>query len=250
MSGHSHWAGIKHKKGTVDAKRGKLFSKIAKQIMVAARAGGGDVNANLALKYAIEKARQANMTKDSIDRAIKKGTGEIEGAELVSLVYEGFGPGGVAIMVDVLTDNRNRTASEIRKIFETRGSRLGAPNEVAWIFTKKGLFAVDVNKVDEDTLMEIALDASADDMEQVGSVYEITCEISHFEQLKQALEKNNIPTDVAELTLIPQTVVELDENKGRKVLALMEALEDHDDVQNLHANFQLPEAMLLEETST
>ena len=248
MSGHSHWAGIKHKKGAVDAKRGKLFSKIAKQIIVAARAGGGDVNANLTLKYAIDKARQANMTKDSIERAIKKGTGELAGGDLVNLVYEGFGPGGVAVIAEALTDNRNRTASEIRKVFETRGARLGGPNEVSWMFDKKGLVSVEEDKIDEDTLMEIAIEAGAEEMEKVGSVFEITCEPSDFEGLKQALDEKGIPTQAAELTLIPQNVVELDEKTGRKVLTLMEALEEHDDIQNVHANFRLPEALLMEQT--
>jgi len=248
MSGHSHWAGIKHKKGATDARRGKLFSKIAKQIIVAARTGGGDPDANLNLKYAVEKARQANMTKDSIERAIKKGTGEIEGVELSALMYEGFAAGGVALMVEILSDNRNRTASEIRKIFDTHGARLGSPNEVAWMYSTKGLFSVEADKVDEDTLMEIALDAGAEEMERVGDVYELTCETSEFEGLKQALAGAGIPAQVGEITMIPQSVVQLDEKTGRKVLALMEALEDHEDVQNLHANFQLPEAMLLEET--
>ena len=248
MSGHSHWAGIKHKKGVTDARRGKLFSKIAKQIVVAARTGGGDPNANLPLKYAADKARQANMTKESIERAIKKGTGEIGGVELTTLRYEGFGPGGVALMVEILTDNRNRTAGEIRKIFDSHGARLGAPNEVAWMYSTKGLFSVETDKVDEDTLMEIALDAGAEEMEQVGDVYELTCGPAEFEGLKQALARADIPTQVGEITMIPQSVVQLDEKTGRKVLALMEALEDHEDVQNLHANFQLPEAMLLEQT--
>lgn len=248
MAGHSHWAGIKHKKGVTDARRGKLFSKIAKQIMIAARTGGGDADSNLPLKYAIDKARMANMTKDSIERAIKKGTGEIEGIELTPLMYEGFSRGGVALMVEILTDNRNRTAGEIRKIFDSHGGRLGAPNEVAWMYSTKGLFSVETDKVDEDALLEIALDAGAEEMERVGDVYELTCEPSDFEGLKQALADAHIPTQVGELTMIPQSVVQLDESTGRKVLSLMEALEDQEDVQNLHANFQLPEAMLLEET--
>lgn len=247
MSGHSHWAGIKHQKGAADAKRGKLFSKVAKQIMVAARNGGGDVASNLPLKYAVEKARGANMPKDSIDRAIKKGTGDLPGEELVSLVYEGFGPGGVAVLVESLTDNRNRTAGEIRKLFDIRGGRLAGVGQVAWMFSQKGFVSVRADVVDEDVLMELALDAAADDMENVGAFHEIVCDPARFEEFKVTLAAREIPTEVCELTLIPQNIVELDERNGRKILALMEALEDHEDVQNVHANFKLPEAMLAEE---
>ncbi|MFH0962639.1 MAG: YebC/PmpR family DNA-binding transcriptional regulator [Planctomycetota bacterium] len=249
MSGHSHWAGIKHKKGIVDAKKGKVFSKVAKQITIAARRGGGDLNANLTLKYAVEKARSVNMSKDSIERAIKKGTGEIAGEELVQIVYEGFGPGGVAILVDCLTDNRNRTAGEIRKLFDSHGGRLAGVGQVAWMFSQKGLISVDAAAASEDDLMEIALDASAEDMERVGSSYELTCLPAAFERLKAGLAAGRIPMGVCEITMIPQNVVELDEDSGRKVLSLMEKLEDHDDVQNVYANFKLPEAMLIEHTS-
>jgi len=247
MSGHSHWAGIKHQKGAADAKRGKLFSKVSKQITVAARNGGGDITSNLPLKYAVEKARAANMAKDGIERAIKKGTGDLPGEELVSLVYEGFGSGGVAILVESLTDNRNRTAGEIRKMFDIHGGRLAGVGQVAWMFSQKGFVSVRTDAVDEDVLMEIALDVAADDMEDVGAFHEIVCDPACFEDLKTALAEREIPPEVCELTLIPQNTVELDERKGRKILALMVALEDHDDVQNVYANFKLPEAMLARE---
>ena len=247
MAGHSHWAGIKHKKGAVDAKRGKIFSKIARNIMSAARSGG-DPDMNLGLKYAIEKARAVNMPRDNIARAIKKGTGELEGEQLEQLMYEGYGPGGVAVMLDILTDSRNRTAGEIRKLFELRGARLANPGAVAWIFEQKGLFTVPKERVDEDTLTEIAIEAGADNIESVGGYFEITCEVSAFENMQQALKKANVQPDVAEVSMIPKNTVDLDEETGRKVLAMMEAFEDHEDVQNVYSNFNLPKTLLLEQT--
>ncbi len=242
MSGHSHWAGIKHKKAIVDAKRGKLWSKLAKVIIVAAKNGGGDPAANLALRYAIDKAKAANMPKDTIEKAIKRGTGGVEGVSFESVQYEGYGPSGVAILAETLTDNRNRTAPEIKRIFEKHGGSIGTPGCVSWMFDKKGLITVRTASIGEDELMELALGAGADDMENTGEIYEITCDPSAYEQLKKALEEKEIATEVAEISMVPQTMVPIeDANTARKVIGLMEAIEDHDDVQNAYANFDIPE---------
>src|SRR5438105_2158535 len=192
MSGHSHWATIKHKKGAIDAKRGKHFSKLSRAIIIAARHGGGDPEMNLKLRYAIDKARQASMPKDNIERAVKRGTGEMEGITLEEIVYEGYGPGGVAILVDVLTDNRNRTAGEIRKIFERSGGKMGSAGCVGYLFDRKGLFNVESSAIDEDTLMGIAIEAGADDLKQSGATFDITCDPSVFNQVQEALTKNNL----------------------------------------------------------
>src|SRR5919106_1644035 len=188
MAGHSHWANIAHKKGLIDAKRGKLWSKLAKGIMVAAKAGGGDPNANLRLRYAIIDAKAGNMPKDTIDRAIKKGTGELEGVNFEEILYEGYGPNGVAILCDILTDNRNRTAGEVRKIFEIAGGKLGATGCVAWMFDRKGLFQIPADQTDEDTLMELALDAGAEDVRRSGSSFEVICDPDAFSAVTDALE--------------------------------------------------------------
>src|SRR5436305_1515496 len=198
MSGHSHWATIKHKKGAIDAKRGKLFSKLSRAIIIAARHGGGDPEMNLKLRYAIDKARQVSMPKDNIDRAVKRGTGEVEGQIFEEIVYEGYGPGGIAIMVEVLTDNRNRTASEIRKIFERSGGKMGSAGNVAFLFERKGVFSVDASTTDEDTLMSIALDAGADDLKRSGGTFDITCDPAVFNQVQEALQKNGLTPSVAE----------------------------------------------------
>lgn len=245
MSGHSHWAGIKHKKAANDAKRGRAWSKIARMIIVAAKAGGGDPAQNLSLRYAIDKAKAANMPKDTIEKAIKKGTGELGAVNYEDVLYEGYGPGGVAVMVDGLTDNRNRTAPEIKKIFEKRGGSLGASGCVNWMFSKKGLITVRTDVIAEDDLMEIALSAGADDMDNTGEVYELTCEAGAYEQLKKGLKEKEIPTEVAEISMVPQNMVPVaDANTARKILGLMEDLEDHDDVQNVYANFDIPDDIL------
>jgi YebC/PmpR family DNA-binding regulatory protein len=247
MSGHSHWAGIKHKKAANDAKRGKMWSKIARMIIVAAKAGGGDPAQNLTLRYAIDKGKGANMPKDTIEKAIKKGTGDLGGVTYVDVLYEGYAPGGIAIMMDGLTDNRNRTGPEIKKIFEKRGGSLGASGCVNWMFEKKGLFTVKTGDVTEDDLMEIVLNAGADDMENVGEIYEITCDPAAFEDIKAALAEKEIATETAEMSMIPQNTVPVkDAEMARKVLALMEEFEDHDDVQNVYANFDIPEEMVKE----
>ena len=245
MSGHSHWAGIKHKKAANDAKRGKVWSKVARMIIVAAKAGGGDPSQNLTLRYSIDKAKAANMPKDTIEKAIKKGTGELGAVNYEDVLYEGYAPGGIAIMVDGLTDNRNRTAPEIKKIFERRGGSMGASGCVNWMFDKKGLITVKTDAIAEDDLMEIALNAGADDMENTGEVYELTCEAIAYDQLRKTLDEKEIPTEIAEISMIPQNTVPVnDADVARKVLGLMEDLEDHDDIQNVYANFDIPDDIL------
>ena len=245
MAGHSHWAGIKHKKAANDAKRGKVWSKIARMIIVAARSGGGDPASNLTLRYAIDKAKAANMPKDTIAKAVKKGTGELGGVSYEEVLYEGYAPGGVAVMIDGLTDNRNRTAPEIKKIFERRGGSLGASGCVNWMFSKKGLIAVKTDAVDEDNLMEIALTAGADDMQADGDFYELTCQVAAYDELKKVLEEKEIPIEVAEISMMPQNNIEVkDTETAKKILALMDDLEDHDDVQNVYANFDIDDEII------
>lgn len=246
MAGHSHWAGIKHKKALVDAKRGKLWSKLSKAIIVAARTGGGDPDMNLRLRYAIDDARAVSMPKDNIQRAIKKGTGELDGGNLEEIVYEGYGAGGVAVLCEVLTDNRNRTAPEIRKVFEIAHGKLGNTGCVAWMFDSKGLFLVPVDKADEDTLMEIALEAGADDVKRDAGNFEITCNPSLYQDVSRSLADGDVQVEVGQLTRIPQNTVDLNAENARKVLKLIERLDDHDDVQNVSANFNIPEEVMAE----
>jgi YebC/PmpR family DNA-binding regulatory protein len=245
MSGHSHWAGIKYKKAAADAKRGKVWSKLARALIVAAKNGGGDPSANLALRYAIDKAKGANMPKDTIAKAIKKGTGEIGGVSFEEALYEGYGPGGVAIMVDVLTDNRNRTGPEVKRLFEKHGGSLGTSGCVNWMFSKKGLITVNASAVGEDELLEIALGAGADDMQNMGEVFEMTCEAGAYEKLKEVLGEKEIATEVAEISMVPQNTVGVnDEAMAKKVISLMEAFEEHDDVQNVYSNFDIPDEIV------
>jgi YebC/PmpR family DNA-binding regulatory protein len=245
MSGHSHWATIKHKKGALDAKRGKIWSKVARMIIVAAKNGGGDPDSNLALRYAIDKGKSVNMPKDTIEKAIKKGTGEAGGISFEEVLYEGYGPSGVAIMIEVLTDNRNRTGPEIRRIFEKHGSALGSAGCVSWMFSKKGLITVKISSIGEDELMELALSAGADDVNNTGTVYEITCAPIAYEGLKKALEAKSIPIESSDISMVPQTMIPIaEENVAKKILGLMEAIEDHDDVQNAYANFDISEEMM------
>jgi YebC/PmpR family DNA-binding regulatory protein len=246
MSGHSKWATIKHKKGALDAKRGKLFSKLARLIIVAARKGGGDPAMNLHLRYAIDKAKAACMTKDTIERAVKKGTGELEGANYESTMYEGYGPGGVALMIDILTDNRNRTAPEIRRIMENRGAALGSTNCVAWMFQTKGVFMVDASKISEDKLMEIVLEAGAEDLQAQENSFQITCPVNAFDLVRKALDKAGIAPDLAEVQHVPTQTVKVDGHKARQVIALINDLEDNDDVQNVYANFDIDEKVMQE----
>lgn len=244
MSGHSHWATIKHKKGAADAKRGKEFSKLSRAIIIAARHGGGDPEMNLKLRYAIDKARSVSMPKDNIDRAVKRGTGETEGITYEELTYEGYGSGGVAVLVDVLTDNRNRTNGEIRKIFERSGGKMGSAGAVAYMFERKGLFSLEASAIDEDALMGIVLDAGADDLKRSGNLYEITSDPTLFNQVQTALQKNNLKTTTAEIAQVPKVPVDVETEAGRKVLNLMEALNEHDDVQNVWCNANITEEMV------
>lgn len=244
MSGHSHWATIKHKKGATDAKRGKLFSKLSRAIIIAARHGGGDPEMNLKLRYAIDKARAVSMPKDNIERAVKRGTGEVEGAVFEEITYEGYGPKGVAVLVEVLTDNRNRTVSEINKIFERSGGKLGNAGCAAYLFDRKGLFSVSASATDEDTLLSIALDAGADDVKHAGDTFDITCDPTIFNQVQEALKKNNLTPTVAEITQLPKAPVDVDAEVGRKVLRLMEALDEQEDVQSVYSNINMSEELV------
>lgn len=244
MAGHSHWANIAAKKGVADKKRGKLFGKLSRAIIVAAQHGGGDPTMNLALRYATDKARKSSMPADTIQRAVKKGTGETSGERFEEVVYEGYGPGGAAVLCDILTDNRNRTAGEVRKMFEVNGGNLGSTGCVAWMFQRKGLFVISAGSVDEDRLYEVALEAGADDVKTSGELYEVICEIETFGQVADALEEARIPTDTAEISRIPTTIVELDAKDGRRILKLLEALQDQDDVQSVTANFNIPDEVL------
>ena len=246
MAGHSHWANIANKKALVDNKRGKLWSKLAKAIIVAAKIGGGDQATNLKLRYAIDAAKAVSMPKDNIQRAIKRGTGELEGGNLDEALYEGYGPGGVAVLCEILTDNRNRTAGEVRKIFEIAEGKLGATGCVAWMFERKGLFLVGVGKMDEDTLLEFAVEHGADDVERVDDKFEITCDPSVFGDLSEALKTRGIEPQMSEIARIPSSTIDLDAETARKVLKLMERLDDHDDVQSVSANFNIPQEAMAE----
>ena len=246
MSGHSHWAGIKRKKEVVDARKGKLFSSLARNISTAARDGGAELDTNIKLRYAVDKARAASMPKDNIERAIKKGTGELAGASYEEIVYEAYGPGGVAILVEAITDNRNRTVAELRKILELKGGNLARANSVAWMFEKKGLFIIDRESVCEDDLMAVALAAGAEDMETVNNTYQLTSAPAEFDAVHKALSESKVPCDFAELSSIPKTNIAVDEPTGRKLVHLMDQLEEHDDVQNVYVNFELPQGLLAE----
>lgn len=247
MSGHSHWATIKHKKGAIDAKRGKLWSKLSRAIIIAARHGGGDPTMNLKLRYAIDKARQVSMPKDNIERAIKRGTGELEGVVYEELTYEGIGPGGVAMLVDLLTDNRNRSNGEIRKIFERCGGKMAGPGSAAFLFERKGVFVIKADKTDEDTLMGVILEAGADDLKREGDHFQVTCDPHIFNKVQEALAAATIPTESAEITQLGKDpLVEVDAETGAKVMRLVEALDDHDDVQNVYTNMNLTTAILAE----
>jgi YebC/PmpR family DNA-binding regulatory protein len=244
MAGHSHSANIAIRKGAQDKKRGALFGKLSRAIIVAARHGGGDPATNLKLRYAIDKARENSMPKDNIERAVKKGCGALEGEELTELVYEGYGPAGVAVMCDILTENRNRTAGEVRKIFEVHGGNLGATNCVAWMFERKGLFLVPAQHVTEDRLVEVALEAGADDVQSSGRTFDVTCDPAKFDDVALALKDARIPTDAAEVTRVSSSKVELGLDDARRVVSLVSALEDHEDVQSVTANYSIPDEML------
>lgn len=240
MAGHSHWARIKRAKAVTDARRGRSWSKLSRAIIVAARAGG-DPDANLALRSAIEAARAENMPKETIERAIRKGTGELGAESIEEVVYEGYGPGGAALLLTVLTDNRNRTAGEIRNLFERRGASLGTSGSVAWMFQKRGLFVIPSGAADEDTLTSIALEHGADDLKAAGDAFELSCDPGVFEQVRRALADAGIPTESAEVTMVPTSTVTVTGEKARQLMALIESLEEHDDVQKVYSNYEIPE---------
>jgi YebC/PmpR family DNA-binding regulatory protein len=247
MAGHSHAKNIMRHKAVVDAKRGKLFSKLSRYIIIAARNGGGDPGMNLPLRYAIDKARAVSMPKDNIERAVKRGTGELEGVNYDEIMYEGYGPGGVAVLVEVLTDNRNRTNGEVKKIFERAHANGGVPGSVAYMFERKGFFAIDAAKhPDEDALMAIALDAGAEDLKREEDVFEITCEPQNFSAVSEALKKAGIEAAEAEVKYLPKMQKELDVETGKKVVRFLDALDDHDDVQNVYTDAILTEEMAAE----
>lgn len=244
MAGHSHWAGIKHKKAAIDNKRGKLWSKLSKAIIIAARDGGGDPAMNLRLRYAINDAKAVSMPKDNIERAVKKGTGELEGGNLEEIIYEGYGPAGVAVMCEILTDNRNRTAPEVRKIFEIAGGKLGATGCVAWMFDRKGVAVISKQQIGEEALMELAIEAGAEDIRRDGDSFEVLCDPQAFTDLREALEQANLEPESSEVAQVPKETVEVSAEDAPKVLQMMEALDDHDDVQNVSANFEIPDEVL------
>ena len=248
MSGHSKWSTIKHKKAAKDAKRGKLFTKLIKEITVAARMGGGDINANPRLRTAVMTARTQSMPGDNIDRAIKKGTGELEGVTYEEIQYEGYGPGGAAIIAQVLTDNKNRTVSEIRRLFTKHGGNLGETGCVCWMFDKKGLITVEKSQTDEERLLGIVLDAGAEDVRDEDEFFEVVTQPEDFHAVKDRLDHEKVAVASAQVTLIPKNTVNVDAKNVEQILKLTEELEDHDDVQNVSANFNIP-AELMEKVS-
>ncbi len=247
MGGHSHWAGIKHKKAITDAKRGKIFTKLIREISIAARIGGADLDGNARLRKAVDDGRAANMPADNVKRAIMKGTGQIPGATIEELTYEGYGPGGIAVLVEVTTDSKNRTFSEIRKIFETKGGSLGSAGCVAWMFDSRGYITVKKTPdgIKEDELMSIAIDAGAEDFKSgEADAYEIITAFKDFDAVKSKLAEKNVPIDTAEITMLPKSEVNVDAEKAPQVIALMDELEGYDDVKNVYSNFNIPDSIL------
>lgn len=244
MSGHSKWANIKHQKAKADAQKGNIYSKLAREIMVAARQGGGNPEANFRLKTAIQKAREANIPLENINRAIQRGIGALEGESYEELVYEGYGPGGVAVLLNIVTDNRNRTAGEIRHLFAKHGGNLAETGAVSWLFDRKGLISLEreKNRQSEDEIMMLALEAGAEDMKTEDEGYEIYTSPEDLEKVRQALEKNGLKISIAEVTMVPKTSVPLSGRQAEQMLKLMDLLEDHDDVQKVYANFEIAES--------
>jgi len=249
MSGHSKWHSIKHKKGALDAKRGRMFTKVIKEITIAARIGGGDQEGNPRLRKAVLDAKGLNMPADNIKRAIQKGTGELEGGQLEEIMYEGYAPGGVAMLVEVVTDNRNRTVSEIRHVFSKNGGNMGESGSVAWMFHKKGYIGIERAKADEETLMTLAIDAGADDFQSDDSMYEIYTSLETFETVLNAIKGKNIETVTAEISMIPQTTIKVEGKTAQQVIKLMEVFDEHEDVQHVYANFDIEESELAEAVS-
>lgn len=245
MAGHSHWANISRHKGVQDAKRAKLWSKLARYIMIAARNGGGDPTMNLRLRYAIDKAKAVSMPKDNIERAVKKGTGELAGESMEEITYEGYGPGGVAILVETLTDKRTRTNGDVRLVFDKNGGNMGTPGCVGYLFERKGVILLDARKYpDEEAVMTAAIEAEADECERDGDLYEITCEASRFTAVAEAIRAAGFVPEEAEVKNLPKTTVDVDLETGKKVLRLIDALEDNDDVQNVFTNANITEEMV------
>ena len=244
MSGHSKWSSIKHKKGAADAKRGKIFTKLIKEITVAARMGGGDPEGNPRLRTAIAAAKAENMPKDNIERGIKKGTGELEGVSYEEASYEGYGPGGVAVLVDCLTDNKNRTVADIKHLFERHGGNLGEPGCVSWMFEQKGLMVFEKDKVDEEELFDLALEAGAEDVREEETEFEVITAPSDLESVKQAIDDAGLSYALAEVTKIPQNTVKVEGKKARQTLNLMQSIEDHDDVSHVYANCDIPDDVM------
>lgn len=242
MSGHSKWHTIKHKKGATDAKRGKLFTRLIKEITVAARDGGGDQDANARLRKAVTDAKAANMPNDTIERAVKRGTGDLEGVNYEEITYEGYGPGGVALLIETMTDNRNRTVAELRHLLSKNGGNLGESGSVAWLFDRKGYIVVDKNAKSEEELFEIAIEAGAEDMKTDEGNFEIFTSQEDFETVSEAVKSAGITPEVAEISMIPQTHIRLEGTDAKQMLKLYEAIDDHDDVQNLYANFDIDES--------
>ncbi len=246
MSGHSKWASIKHKKAATDSKRGKIFTKIIKEITVAARNGGGKMEVNPRLRLAVQRAKQANMPANNIDRAIKKGTGELEGVTYEEVVYEGYGPGGVAIYVEVVTDNKNRTTAEVRNTFSKFGGNMAGSGSVSWMFEKKGCLIVNKKSIDEDALMHIALDNGAEDLNTEEDIFEIKTLPQDFEKVKKAIEDKGIKIESSEITMMPKSTIKITGDKAKKLLSLSDTLEENDDVQHVYANFDIPDEILKE----
>jgi YebC/PmpR family DNA-binding regulatory protein len=244
MSGHSKWSSIKHKKGAADAKRGKIFSRLIKEVTVAARLGGGDPSGNPRLRTAIQAAKAENMPKDNIERAVKKGTGELEGTSYDEVNYEGYGPGGVAMLIDCLTDNKNRTVADIKHLFDRHGGNLGEPGCVAWMFEKKGLIILEKDKVDEEVLLNMALEAGAEDVKDGETEFEVVMEPSDFEAVRTAFDTAGMTYTLAETSMIPQNTIKLEGKKANQMLNLMDALEDHEDISQVYANFDIPDEVL------
>jgi YebC/PmpR family DNA-binding regulatory protein len=241
MSGHSKWSTIKHKKGAADARRGKVFTKLIKEITVAARMGGGDPNGNPRLRSAIVAAKAENMPKDNIDRAVKKGTGELPGVSYEEATFEGYGPGGVAVLVEILSDNRKRTVADIRHVFSKNAGNLGEAGCVSWMFDKKGLIVFEKGKVDEERLMDLALEAGAEDVRETDKEFEVITEPSTFERVKKQLEEANLKPSYGEVSMVPQSTIRLTGKEAQQMVRLMESLEDSDDIQHVYANFDIPD---------
>ncbi|KUJ95567.1 MAG: transcriptional regulatory protein [Desulfonauticus sp. 38_4375] len=244
MAGHSKWHNIQHRKSRQDAKKSKVFTKVTKEIVLAAKAGGGNPETNPRLRTAIEAARAVNLPKDKIEAAIKKGTGELGGESIEEVIYEGYGPGGVAILIEAATDNRNRTVAELRHILSKNGGSMGESGCVAWMFEKKGVFSFDKSKYSEEELLEVGLEAGIEDVSDDGEVWQVKCDPKDFAQVKSYFDENKVVYEEAQITMLPQNTVNVDVETGEKLLKLYDALDDHDDVQNVYANFELPDELL------